>query len=176
MARLNTTTVLDSINATGNLTGNQKEVLRKIHEDTEQVKYLTANATSAANTTLANVSGLSFTVKAGRKYIVEACIFLLADGTSGIKAAWASASSTDPTAARFYTRFSIDGAASQVEVQTDVTSPTSTGVAAAITNILSNGYLQAAVDTTINLQMALNQTTTTATIYAGSYIKIREVA
>ncbi len=176
MAQQNTTDVLDRINSTGNLTTNQKETLRKIANDVEKIYYLPTDVTSAANTTLATVSGLSFSVKAGRKYIIEACLFLLADGTSGVKAAWASASSTDPTAARFYTRFAIDNAVTQVEAQTDVTSPSSTGVAAAITNITSTGYLHAAVDTTINFQAALNTGTTSFPFYKGSYIKIREVA
>jgi hypothetical protein len=177
MAAQNITDVLTRINSTGNLTGNQKETLRTIAENNPKIVLSTSDLTVNTTTTLASHTALSFSVKAGRKYLFESVLFTTVDGTDGIKVAWASGSSTDPTAVRIFKEYIIDNAAVQTEVQTDVTSPTATGVAAAIQCIKSSGYIKAAVDTTITLQSALVADNNAATtIHAGSYIKVYEVA
>lgn len=177
MAAQNTTDVLTRINSTGNLTGNQKETLRQIAESNPHIVYTASDLTVNASTTLTSHTALSFTVKAGRKYLLESVLFTTADGLDGIKVAWASGSSTDPTVARIFKEYIIDNASVQTEVQTDVTSPTATGVAAAIQCIKSSGYIKASVDTVITLQSALNtDNNAVTTIHAGSYIKVYEVA
>lgn len=175
MAQVNTTDVLTRINATGNFTANQKETLRQIHENTEQVKYLTANHTVNTTTSLANVSGMSFDVKSNRKYVVEVELLCLATANDGIKVALSTG--TDVTAGRVRWSYQRTGTAEVAEFQTDFTSPAPTGINAAITAIRGFGYIQAAADGTFQLQSALHTDTNQATtIYAGSYIKIREVA
>ena len=169
-----TTSVNSKINSAPTFNDRQKNTLRYIAERSPLIKYASSDHTVNTTTTLANDAELYFDVQKDKRYIVEVCLFTTADATDGIKVAFATA--TDATAARIYWRYLIDNAANQTETQTDLTSPSPTGVAAAITEIVANGYIQAAADGRITLQSALVADNDAATtILKGSYLKVYEV-
>jgi hypothetical protein len=175
MAVRGTTDRNTRINATGNLTSNQKETLRVIAESNPQIVYATADHTVNTTMTLANHSELKFSVKQNRRYVIETVLLTLANGTDGIKVAYNTA--TDVTEGRIRWTYGVTAAADTAEFQTDFTSPSPTGRNAAVTKITGDGYLVAGADGTITLQTALHtDNNATSTVYKGSYIKVYEVA
>lgn len=168
------TSINSKINSAPTFNDRQKSTLRYIAERSPLIKYASSDHTVNVSTTLANDAELYFDVQKDKKYIVEAHLFTTADGTDGIKVALATA--VDATAARVYWKYLVDNVAAQTETQTDLTSPAPTGVAAAITKIEANGYIQAAADGRITLQSALVADNNAATtIHKGSYLKVYEV-
>jgi len=168
-----TTNIKSKINSTGSLTSGQKNLLNEIATNNPKILYVDANA-APASTTPASISTLAFNIKRNTKYFVEGHFPCLGDGTSGIAANLATTS--DPSDARIVFSYNIDNAANQTEVQTDLTSPNPTGVAAAITLVTFQGHIFAgSSDDICNVQFGTNTGTTAAAVYKGGYIKVYEV-
>lgn len=169
------TTLNNAIAASGNnFNTAQKKLLKRIAN--ENPKFIVAAADHTVNTTdtLADHESLFFDVRAGRKYVVEAELFTLANGTDGIKVAFNT--TTDATSARLRWTYSVTAAADTAEYQTDITAPSPTGRNAAVTGIRCNGIIHAAADGRITLQSALHTDNNAASvIYKFSYIKLYEV-
>lgn len=168
------TSVKAKIGSSPSFSNKQKDMLNYVAERSPLIKYASADHTVNPSVTLANDSELYFDVQKNKKYLVEVCLFTTVDGTDGIKVAFATA--VDATAARIYWSYQIDNAANQTETQTDLTSPAPTGVAAAISLLLGNGFIHAADDGRITLQSALVVDNNAATtIHKGSYLKVYEI-
>jgi hypothetical protein len=166
------TSLKSAVNAVGGLSWNQKKLLNKIASENPKV-YVLAADDSYNSTTPATASEFTFAIAKRRKYYVEGFIHCLADGTSGIAANLAT--TNDPSDARVHFAYSIDNAADQTEIQTDLTSPNPTGVAAAITAIKFSGHIWAGDnDDTCNVQFSTNTGTTAAAVYKGSFVKVYE--
>lgn len=162
------------INATGGLTLGEKSLLKYMKSHMPYIAYASADHTVNTTTTLANDSELFFDVKVGRKYQVDGVLFTTTDATDGIKVALATA--VDATAARLLWSYEVDNAANQTEAQTDLTSPSPTGVAASLTAIRLNGFIDAGADGRITLQSALVADNNAATtILKGSYLRVFEI-
>lgn len=167
------TSLKTAINNTGSLSDTQRKLLKRLASENPKVRVLAADD-SYNSTTPATATEFSFPISKYRKYYVEGFIHCLADGTSGI--ACNLATTNDPSSARVHWAYSIDNAADQTEIQTDLTSPNPTGVAAAITAIKFSGHIWAgANDDTCHVQFSTNTGTTAAAVYKGSFVKVYEV-
>lgn len=167
------TSLKTAVNNTGSLTQSQKKLFNKLASENPKVRVLAADD-SYNSTTPATATEFSFPISKYRKYYVEGFIHCLGDGTSGI--ACNLATTNDPSSARVHFAYSIDNAADQTEIQTDLTSPNPTGVAAAITAIKFSGHIWAgANDDTCHVQFSTNTGTTAAAVYKGSFVKVYEV-
>lgn len=166
------TSLKTAVNNTGSLTASQKKLFNKLASENPKVRVLAADD-SYNSTTPATATEFSFPISKYRKYYVEGFIHCLGDGTSGI--ACNLATTNDPSAARVHFAYSIDNAADQTEIQTDLTSPNPTGVAAAITAIKFSGHIWAGSnDDTCHVQFSTNTGTTAAAVYKGSFVKVYE--
>lgn len=167
------TSLKSAINNTGSLSDTQRKLLKRLASENPKLVVATADHTVNTTNTLANHESLYFDVKAGRKYVVEAELLTLANGTDGIKVAFNT--TTDATSARIRWTYSVTAAADTAEFQTDITSPSPTGRNAAVTGIRGNGVIHAGADGRITLQSALHTDNNAASvIYKFSYIKIYE--
>lgn len=138
------------------------------------VAKLTADLTAVTSTTLANMTGLSFSVVAGRTYKISACvIFQTAAATTGI-----AIGATTPAITRYAMTVDTNAGADSTTgdyhgtLNTSGDAVISPGVEVANTDYIANlsGVLIASANGTFQLQQATEVAASAVTVRQGSYV------
>lgn len=127
----------------------------------------------ATTTTLANVTGLSFTVTPG-KYAFKAYLPTTCGGTGGVKLAFnyitAALSALNATAYAY--------TASAIATSTTTTTTTQTSIVAsntAFTSVILEGTMVVTTGGTVNLQFAENSANSTSSVLVGGYMTFTRI-
>lgn len=128
----------------------------------------------ATSTTLANVTGLSFTVVPGT-YVIDGSIDTTCGGTGGVKLTFNY--TTAVLSAINANGFAYTAAA--VAVSKTTTTTTQTSIVAsntAFTNVILKGTLVVSTGGTIDLQFAENSANSTSSVLVGSTLQLTRIA
>lgn len=128
----------------------------------------------ATTTTLANVTGLSFTVVPGT-YSFDGSIDTTCGGTGGVKLAF----NYTTTVISVINANALAYTASAVAVSKTLTTTTQTSIVAsntAFTNVILKGTMVVTTGGTVDLQFAENSTNSTSSVLVGSTLQLTRIA
>lgn len=127
------------------------------------------------NTTLANITGLSRQVSAGKKYAFEAVLFIDANGTGGSKYALSGTCTVTTLLANIML---LDNSTDAYTINNRVTAlDSAAGQAGTTAGIcIIKGFIQPKTGGTLTVQFAQNAASGTSSILAGSYFQVKEIS
>lgn len=137
------------------------------------LKRVSTQFDKTADTTLANITGLSVTLIAGRTYTFEAILFLTADTVGGSK--WAVGGTATATAIRYQIQL-FDNVTNALTINSQQTaiggSSGQAGTTAGLCRIFGTITVNAAG--TLTIQMAENASSGTSSVLTGSSFKVND--
>jgi len=162
--------------ASANVTGTALKAYLKNYNDTlyygtANVSYVSSNFSKTSDTTLANITGLTFTTASGGKYRFHANLFLSCGASGGAKVAISGTN----TATKIQYLISLRTATAFVgEVNTALGGDYGTTAAHVLGEIV--GYIDVNEGGTLTVQFAQNASNGTASIVlAGSWFEVDKI-
>jgi hypothetical protein len=158
-----------------NVTGTALKAYLKAYLDTlyygaANVKYVTTNFSSASDTTLNDITGLSYTVVSGGVYRFSAFLFITNDAAGGTRVAISGTATA--TSIRYRAEFL--GATYKMSAATALNE--AKGETAAHHALRIEGYINVKAGGTLTVQAAQNVSNATATtVLTGSWFEVEDI-
>jgi len=158
-----------------NVTGTALKAYLKTYNDTlyygvSNVSYVTSDFSVTSKTTLANVTGLTYTVASGGKYKFTAMLFTTCGASGGVKVAMSGSA----TATAIIGMVEMMGGAYKATQFTALNE--AEGETAVDVGVRIDGYITVNAGGTLTVQFAQNASNGTASVVkAGSWFKVEKV-
>ena len=161
--------------ASANVTGTALKAYLKTYNDTlyygiGNVSYTTSDFSKTSDTTLANVTGLTYTVASGGKYRFQAMLFVTSGASGGVKVAM-SGTCTATAMAGMVEMMGAQYEATQFTALNEAEGETAIDVGVRI-----DGYISVNQGGTLTVQFAQNASNGTASVVlAGSWFEVNKI-